>query len=139
MWKLQGKPAPGRLLALDPIEVLYEFDGPRIFTVLDSEGELDLAYWCDGDEERWRYVIVPTTPKIVAALRAGKISVWDALDQPRCWLCDSDRQGHIVECRRVDFDSIPRDALPAAGTMLLPTHVPILEPVPARSESPIAR
>jgi hypothetical protein len=93
----------------------------------EHQGELDLAYWCDGDAEHWRYVVVPTTPKIVASLRAGKISVSDALDRPRCWVCDVDHNGRLVECRRVDFDSIPRDALPAERTMLLPTQAPAVQ------------
>lgn len=34
--------------------------------------------------------------------------------------------GHINECRRVNFDDVPRDALPALGTMLLPALEPEL-------------
>jgi hypothetical protein len=53
-------------------------------------------------------------------LRTGSISVFDALDQPRCWLCDVTHQGVLSACQRVEFEAVPRDSLPAVGTMLLP-------------------
>ncbi len=127
MWSIPGKPvSPARFQPFEPVDVLYEFDGPRIFTLWDSEGELNLAYWSDEDEAICRYVIVPTTDKIVAALRQGGISVFDALNQPRCWLCDLTYSGEIAVCQRVEFEAIPRDSLPAIGTMLLPTLEPQL-------------
>ena len=108
MWMIPGKPvSPTRFQPFEPVDVLYEFDGPRIFTLWDSEGELNLAYWSDEDDAICRYVVVPTTDKIVAALRQGGVSVYDALNQPRCWLCDLTHLGEIVACRagRVRGDS----------------------------------
>jgi hypothetical protein len=113
-----------RFPRFEPDEVLYEFDGPRIFTVWDCEGEVNLAYWSDEDAAMCRYVVVPTTAKILQSLRRGEISVFDALNQPRCWLCDIAHQGEFVACQRVEFESIPKDSLPAPGTMLLATLEP---------------
>jgi hypothetical protein len=125
MWSIPGKSVPvTRFPRFEPDEVLYEFDGPRIFVVRDSEGELNLAYWSDEDDAICRYVVVPTTANILQALRQGDVSVFDALNQPRCWLCDVTHQGQIAACQRVDFEAIPKDSLPAAGTMLLPTLEP---------------
>ncbi len=58
------------------------------------------------------------------------MSVLDALNQPRCWVCDTDSGGEVRACHRVDFESIPRNALPAPGTMLLSTH----ERLPSRTD-----
>ena len=133
MWDIQGKAADvARFRPFDPKEVLYEFDGPRIFTLADPDGELNLAYWSDGDQDNFRYVVVPTTTRILDSLRTGEISVFDALNQPRCWVCDISTSGDVGECWRVDFDSIPRDALPATGTMLLPTLEPQVVDVEGR-------
>ena len=96
---------------LEPVDILYEFDGPRIFTVTDNEGGLNLAYWSDEDEHVTRYMIVPTSRKILDSLRQGALSVHDALNQPRCWLCDVARDGKLVRCSVADFEAIPRDAL----------------------------
>ncbi len=127
MWNIAGKSvASERFEPFEPVEVLYEFDGPRVFTLRDSEGELNLAYWSDNDERFCRYIVVPTTAKILEALRTGSLSVYDALDQPRCWLCNVTHQGEVAGCQRVEFETIPRDSLPAAGTMLLPTLQPQL-------------
>lgn len=127
MWSIDGKSVPiERFLPFEPADVLYEFDGPRIFTLRDAEGELNLAYWSDENGEAFRYVVVPTTARILAALKKGSVSVFDALNQPRSWLCDTNHQGVLTECQRVDFDAIPRDSLPAIGTMLLPSLEPLL-------------
>lgn len=127
MWSFAGKTVENRQFEpFEPAEMLYEFDGPRIFTVTDADGEVNLAYWSDQNDEFCRYVVVPTTDRILAALRKGTISVYDALNQPRCWLCDVTHQGVLTTCQRVDFEAIPSDALPAIGTMLLPTLEPLL-------------
>jgi hypothetical protein len=67
-----------------------------------------------------------------AACCTPRFSVFDALNQPRCWVCDILASGDVGDCWRVDFDSIPRDALPAAGTMLLPSLEPLLVDVEGR-------
>lgn len=136
MWNIPGKAdSTDRFLSFDPVEVLYEFDGPRIFTIRDSENEFHLVYWSDEDENACRYIVVPTTTSIVEELRTGAIGVFDALNQPQCWACDVTHQGEIEECRQIDFDTIPRDALPETGTLLLPElESPVA--LPAVGESP---
>ncbi|HEV7225582.1 MAG TPA: hypothetical protein VGN42_22945 [Pirellulales bacterium] len=134
MWNAAGKSVElDRFQPFEPREVLYEFDGPRIFTVKDAEDELNLACWSDENQQICRYVVVPTTSKILAALRGGEISVYDALNQPRCWLCDVTHQGDLASCQRVEFEALPKDSLPAPGAMLLPA----LEPQPVDLEGRI--
>lgn len=127
MWNISGKTVDKeRFEPFIPAEVFDDYDGPRIFTLKDAEGELNLAYWSDEDQQICRYVVVPTTTKILDALRKGSTSVYDALNQPRCWLCDVTHQGDLSACQRVEFETVPRDSLPAIGTMLLPTLEPLL-------------
>jgi hypothetical protein len=122
MWKIKGKLADAeRFVPFVAHEVLYEYDGPRIFTLVDTGGELNLIYWSDNNERQDRFVVVPTSATIVASLRTGGASVFDALNQPRCWICDVLHDGNISQCWRVNFEDIPRDALPAVGTLLLPS------------------
>ena len=125
MWKINGTTvAKERFAPFVPVEVLDEYDGPRIFTIKDAEDELNLAYWSDQDQTVCRYVVVPTTVRILDALRQGRLSVYDALNQPRCWLCDVTHHGDLSACQRVEFEAIPCDSLPAIGTMLLPNLEP---------------
>jgi len=127
MWGITGKPMDSsRFPSFDPTEVLYEFDGPRIFTIEDADDELNLVYWSDEHDDICRYIVAPTTTTILSALRSGNLSMHDALNQARCWLCDTSPDGTIVKCLRVDFETIPNDCLPALGTMLLPALEPLL-------------
>lgn len=107
MWNITGKPANfSRFQPFEPAEVLYEFDGPRIFTLIDNDDELNLVYWSDENDQICRYVVVPTTEKILTALKKRSISVFEALNQPRCWLCDSNQLGELTDCQRVEFEDI---------------------------------
>ncbi len=127
MWYAKGKTCqPSQFQPFEPVEILYEFDGPRIFTLKDLDDDLCLAYWSDENEKFVRYVVAPTTPKIVDSLRNGNTSVYDALNQPRCWFCNVNHQGKMELCERIEFDVIPRDSLPQIGTMLLPSLEPLL-------------
>src|SRR6266436_7805507 len=104
MCRFSGKPvAKERFEPFIPVDVLDDYDGPRLFTLQDAEGELNLAYWSDQDPKVCRYVVVPTTVKILDALRKGSLIVYDALNQPRCWLCDVTPQGDLLTCQRVEF------------------------------------
>lgn len=127
MWNVQGKPAYAEhFRPFVAREVLYEFDGPRIFTLTDSDGELNLACWLEEDGNQSRFVVVPTAVSIIDSLRSGRQSVLDALNQPRCWICDVSHTGDVNQCWRVDFQVIPADSLPTKGTLLLPTIEPEL-------------
>lgn len=111
-----------------PVEILYEFDGPRIFTLHDMLGGLNLACWSDEDEVYQRFIVVPTTSRMIEGLRTGSLSVFEALivsdpiEGPRCWVLDVTHQGKVVDCTLVPFADLPRDALPAIGTPLQRQH-----------------
>ena len=127
MWNVQGKPAGAERFSPFVVrDVLYEFDGPRIFTLADSDGELNLACWSDEDENQSRFVIVPTAVSIIDSLRCGRQSVLDALNQPRCWVCEIVHCGEVNQCWRINFEDIPKDSLPTNGTMLLAALEPEL-------------
>jgi len=131
MWEIDEKAVEinaERFAIADPDAdaVLYEFDGPKIFLAKDGDGGLVLVYWSDEDDETTRYVIAPTSDRIVESLRKGETSVYDALNQPRCWIYDIGRQGGPPRCRLVDFEDVPKDALPSRGTMLWPSLEPML-------------
>jgi hypothetical protein len=127
MWEIQGKQLINdRFTALNPLKVLNYCDGPKIFTCLDSDGELCLACWSDEDEQLSRYVVVPITESIVAELEAGTLSVRDALEQPRCWTVDCAHDGSITAVWSVDLAVYPNDALPQPSVMLYPGQEPLL-------------
>jgi len=126
MWEVKGKPvAADRFRPFVPSEVLYDFDGPRTFTLRDAEGELYLAHWLDEDTDTARYVVVPFSDALLAELTNGQISVRDALDQPRVFAIDIGYDANVRAAWRVELGDLPVDALPRPTTMLWPSLEPL--------------
>ena len=137
MWPVVGTARPaGSLGPLTPEEVLYEFDGPRLFTARSPDGDLLLAYLCDADEARARFVVVPTDPSIVSQLQDGALPVRDALSRAPLWLVDLEPQG-VVEVLETAPADLPDEALPQPGVLLFPEpRRPLLLQLPeARREA----
>jgi hypothetical protein len=127
MWQVMGKPVDAGLFApFKPLEVLYDFDGPRTFTHLDRDGQLCLAHWCDEGQEGMRFLIVPFTEQLVRKLKDGESSLLDALNQPRLWAVDVTHSGELREAWAARLADLPQDVLPLPGTMLLPSLEPLL-------------
>ena len=122
MWPVDGLPVSVDFLAgLKPANVLYEYEGPRIFSCPDQEGKLLLVYECDHDEETTRYLVVPTCRSTLDELIAGRCAVRQALQQPRSWIVDV-RAGAISEAWSVEMEKLPAGVLPKAGTRLWARH-----------------
>lgn len=108
-----------------PLDVLVFFDGPLTFTFHDVSGGLMLAHLCDEQEEKLRYVVAPTSSKIIDRLKNGSISIRSALDQPLMWLIDTDAEGMVHRAWVAHPDKLPNEALPAADVMLYPSLEPM--------------
>jgi hypothetical protein len=122
MWSIPGRPIKfEHLKALQPLQVLYDFDGPRTFTFLDQENELYLAHWCDEESDRVRYIAVPFSEGLLTRLEHGQMSLREALDQPRVWVLEVDQEGQVQSGWRVNLSDLPEDVLPRPGTLLLPS------------------
>ena len=110
---------------IEPSEILYEFDGPRIFTANNAFGEL-LFYLADEQDGICRYIAAPTNSRIITKLKQGIFSVLQALDQPWIWVLDAQYDGTPVNVWKGTIADIPADALPQPGVMLWPTLEPFL-------------
>lgn len=122
MWQVPGNHIDAGLFKpFEPVEVLYDFDGPRTFTHQDSAGQLCLAHWCDTDSDCNRFIVVLFTESLVQKLKSGEITLRGALDQPRVWVLDVAHAGDVREAWAVNFSDLPGDVLPKPGTMLWPS------------------
>lgn len=106
-------------------EILYEYDGPRIFTV-SSDGGHFLFYLSGSRTSGARYIVSPCNQAIVDELRVGAQTVLEALDRGVVWVVDADWDGTVREVWRTVLARIPGKSLPKAGTMLLPGLQPAL-------------
>ena len=109
---------------LKPDEVLYYFDGPRIFTSKDIDNKLVFVYQCDESDQRMRFVAVPFSETLLTHLKAGSITLLEALDQPRVWVIDQTLDGKIKSVWLTDLVKIDKDRLPKQNAMLWPELQP---------------
>jgi hypothetical protein len=126
MWQIAGKNIDAAIFApVEPVEVLYDFEGPRTFTHRDRDGQLCLAHWCDSDYDINRFIVVPFTDALVQKLKTGEITLLEAINQPHAWILDLAHSGEIREAWSVNLSNLPEDVLPKRGTMLWPSLEPL--------------
>ncbi len=109
-----------------PLEILYEFEVPMIFTFSGEDGEF-LAYLSAEDDETqlMRYLAVPANQKLIDELKTGVKTVFEALNQPWLWIVDIAYSGEIKTAWRVsDIEHIPDVSKPTKDAMLWPELMP---------------
>ncbi|MBX6315083.1 MAG: hypothetical protein IRY99_19535 [Isosphaeraceae bacterium] len=124
-WEPEGnKIADGRLGSLEPVEVLFEFEGePLTFVARDPDGGLlllhdTILHDVMAFHRTTRYVVSAIDSRILGDLKAGRIDILTALRQPRCWVADVVGDGSVKALWRVEFSSIPEKVLPRPGAMI---------------------
>lgn len=102
----------GRLV---PDEILYDFDGPAIFTTRIGL-ETILFYKADIHDEGDYYLASSVSDTDLIALREGRLSVRGALSQPRCWMMDVDFDLEVIRYEQKNLKDIipllPRSGVP---------------------------
>jgi hypothetical protein len=126
MWPVNGTRVSPHWLGLEPIPVLYEFDGPRIFICQDDASNPYLAYQCDEDEEARRFLVVPSNEGLERRLTRGEINVRDAFWRPRAWFFDLGNDWQPLRAWEVDVENLPPEMLPQPGVMLWPHLTPVI-------------
>lgn len=120
-WEPHGiEEETGFFSTIMPHDILYDFDGPRLFTFEVGRRKF-LAYLCDEITDRVRHIVVPTDDWIIAAVKADRIAVRDALTQPWAWIVETDGQGEALMAQRIAIRTLPEAILPEPGIMLHPT------------------
>ncbi len=118
MWQVPGIIVPHDWINFDPINILDEFDFPRIFTCNDLAGNLYLAYNCDYSNSGFRFLVVPCSEDTIFNLVKGHVNLRDGLYNYRAWIFDLNQHWEAVRAWQVNIDELPYDALPRPGTML---------------------
>lgn len=120
---------------LVPDEVLYEYMGPAMFTTTVGLQSL-LVYKSYESAKSDYFVAVETSSEIVAALKAGRLSVRGALSQPTVWLLDLDLDLDVQRFEQTSFRAVA-DIVPEGGTPLYSTMKPAADSL-QQANSPLA-
>ena len=122
IWEVQAPTvSPTRFAGLVPLDVLYDFDGPRIFTSHADDGALLLAYQCAETPDTSRFVVVPADRHDVLDLAEGRVALRAALAQPWVWIVDRRHDGTLTNAWSTSLRDVPDSVLPRAGVTLLPS------------------
>lgn len=111
---------------LKPDEILYEFEGPCIFTATIPTGSLVLAYLSEEIEEHeiLRYILSTTSNRTIHEMVSGIISVREALERGSLMVVDFDYTMTPIKAFNMPLGLLPEDALPSKETMLWPELEP---------------
>lgn len=126
MWQINRPTIAHDWLEFEPEHVLYEYDGPRIFTTKAVTGQLFLAFFCARSPDAIRFLVVPFSEELERRLVTGDINLRDALTRPRMWVFDLDRRWNPIGCWSVTVDELPDRLLPKPGVMLSADLQPIM-------------
>lgn len=136
MWQVTGTRISNRWLDLSsPAAVLYEFDGPRIFTCKDTSGQMFLAYLCGEEDQLMRFLVVPFSDDLERRLKEGEISLHDALWNSQEWVFDVDYNWQTTAVWKIDVESLPPKTIPMPGVMLYPALKQRYQPIPANGSA----
>lgn len=124
MWQVKGKQVVEKWLNVEPVRVLYDFDGPRIFVCKDVPGINDyLAYQCGEEPGKMRFLVVPFSEHSERKLTNGELNLHDALMRPRAWIFDLDYQWNVTGSWEIQVENLPPRCVPQPGVMLW-SHLP---------------
>ncbi|UVL17606.1 hypothetical protein LOY42_17035 [Pseudomonas sp. B21-023] len=130
LWPVTSNPiSPQPFETLHIAEVLYEFDGPKIFTTLGSDSLL--RFWYESEEDREekliRYLVTPTSPSLIQQLKTGHKTVHDLLKQSWLWVVDMHYDMSPAMAWSLEsLDDVPLQFKPEPHATLCPEHMPLL-------------
>lgn len=130
LWPITSpKTSPQQFEKIEMCEVLYEFDGPKIFTAKDSENLLRLWYESVEDEanKSIRFLVAPTTDSQIEKLKRGHNTVYDLLKQTWLWVVDLSYEMTPKDAWILNsINEVPAKARPEPHATLYPEHMPLL-------------
>jgi hypothetical protein len=110
-----------------PLEVLYYFDGPCVFTTYLPSKTFILAYLAEENDEILRYIFSTTSDSTINDLKSGIISVRQALSQGSLRIAYLDFALFPINIFSIKLEQCPEDALPDKDAMLLAELEPVLK------------
>jgi len=124
--------------AFTPADVIFDFGGPRTFTLIALDGSLLLAHQCDEEDGQAGFLVTPVTADRIRHLKAGDAGIYDTLNQEQLWYVVVGETERPRVAYRIAFGDVPAECLPDPTVTLKKTAAkssPASGPVP---DSPLA-
>lgn len=129
-WAIEGdKEDFRRFGSLEPVQILYELETPKIFTaMLDVVPVLVYESYVDISSRLAFLIVTPTSNSIISGLKDGVKTVVQALDQPWVWVVTQNFDGQTLDAvlLRDGMRSVPTGYKPKANAMLWPELMPLV-------------
>lgn len=120
MWSVANPSMPtDHLGRVEPDEVLYQFDGPLLFTAHVGLSEMLLSK-IEETESTDIFIATPTSRPTISALERGILSVRGAFGYDECYIVELDKSGNVPRYWKTSIDLIPEELLPDPGVGLDP-------------------
>jgi hypothetical protein len=114
---LRKSSPPKRPTTLEPVDVLYEYVTPLLFTT-DVGIDRQLAYKLEDNATGALFLLRPAEDTLIDYLKKGRLSVRGALLAERYRIVETDDQGAITQVWLVDHQDLPEDFLPESRSGL---------------------
>lgn len=120
MWSVtQPSKSTAHLGRILPLKVLYQFDGPILFSSVLGLSQM-LFFKYDEVEAHDLFLAVPTDPKTLSHLQSGRLSVRGALGYGKCFVVQMDFEGKVHAYWETQIDEMDKELLPDFGVGLDP-------------------
>jgi hypothetical protein len=117
MWDISKPAKRWGDASLSPTRVLYEFDGPLIFTV--QLGLQDVLFFkADELDETDLFLATQIDEETLEALTAGRLSVRGAFLKDSCWIVEVSHSFEPLRFWTCDYEEVPEDLLPQQNVPL---------------------
>lgn len=113
---------------ITPVDVLYFYDSPLLFRARIGLSDF-LVYKVEERSESGLFLVVPTSERIVEAVKKGVLSLRGALDSSSYWILDVGPKFDVYQYWKVLPSDLPGDFLPEAGLGILAHKLPVADTI----------
>jgi hypothetical protein len=110
-----------RLADLSVVDVLVDYDGPRLFTCRNTQGEYYIAAFVDEDDETESYLYASVPEDRLRDALAGRIALREVYQLPSAavvWVVSKALGSTATGVRVIRPDEIPEQWLPGENVRL---------------------
>ena len=101
------------------MKTYYYYDGPRLFSCEDAQGQKYIGFWVDATDKADIYLYFPVSAQHLADVETGKMALADFMASADwAWEAREILYSDQAHVRKLDASQIPKDCFPDPGITL---------------------